>query len=559
MIPTQKNMPTHSPSFNRWAIGPRAEVSEYLPIIQKRRPTVTLSLPSERSERGGEPERGPASSSTPHHIPPASLSRRGVSLLEVLIAIFVLTFGLLSVAMIIPAGRALMVDASKNDRGTACGRAAINDVQVRRWYDSSRWVHKWLNATGTSTIKAARVPAFGGGTGLLYGETYLLDPYFFAYRLGATDPNAAEESVRHFPYSIHPYLEFGLANRVWPDRARARRVTFAQPGWSMTAPPINPLQEPFAQQLTTWADELVFSLEAEDVRPRQTFTWTDGQGWSAPVMPADEATLTATDYALRSADLGRFTWAVMITPVVPYKGPDDDDGTYQDTWDHDVDSNVTTPGVPLVDPTLIACYEISVIVFYNRSLDCPTAGGANDQLETLTDLNIVRERSCYARLDGGGVGGGDVLLFVTDGDNARPAGYLEDIRRGDWIMLKALDRSRGVITRNIGDTNQLVTRPTVCKWYRVIAVDDIQSGLQINNPASEPIDGSALLDGRGRYVSLVGPDWQIDTTSDVDDKDASGTYRASISRFNPVADIAEAAIVRDVVGVYTTIIDVNSL
>jgi hypothetical protein len=44
--------------------------------------------------------------------------------------------------------------------------------------------------------------------------------------------------------------------------------------------------------------------------------------------------------------------------------------------------------------------------------------------------------------------------------------------------------------------------------------------------------------GFGRFVTLAGPDWQVRTTP---------------------ADIAEAAIIDDVVGVYTTLVDVNSL
>ena len=75
--------------------------------------------------------------------PGLSSLRRGVSLLEVLIAVFILTFGLLSVAMVIPAGRALMVEASKSDRSAACGRAALNDIQVREWHKPSKYRQKW--------------------------------------------------------------------------------------------------------------------------------------------------------------------------------------------------------------------------------------------------------------------------------------------------------------------------------------------------------------------------------------------------------------------------------
>lgn len=514
MIATLRNTPVVPASLSRTPIAPRAESLEYLPAIAQRRLWLEASHPN----------------------PPAS-SRRGVSLLEVLIAVFVLTFGLMSVAMVIPAGRALMVDAAKSDRGTACGRAALNDVQVRRWYDSTRWVMKWESSVSTSRFIPARRPGDAGGEGLIYGETYFLDPFFYAY-----SPNNTRESIRHFPYSGYPWREFvgGSDPRQWPDRALARRITFARPGDSMSASTIYPLPSPLAERLTTWADELVFSLESDNGRPRQSFTCTDGQSWSYPILPADRATLASSDYPLRPTDLGRFKWSVMITPIVPA-------GTYHGTWTH----GGGPPPIPLVDPTQIAQYEISIVVFYNRNLYCPTA---DPEIRTSPDMDVVHERSVYARLDGGGIGGGDVLLFVPDGDTARPPGYL-NVKKNDWIMLKGLD-----LSRSLGDgTTMAEVIPAVCRWYRVVSVDSIQRGIAINNPASQPIDGTVTIQGRGRYVTLAGPDWQIDTTNDVNDKDASGTYDPDISRFSPLTDIAEAALVDDVIGVYTTIVDVNSL
>ncbi len=467
--------------------------------------------------------------------PPAS-PRRGISLLEVLVAVFVLTLGLMGIAMVIPAGQVLMADAARADRATACGRAALNDVQVRRWHNPGLWWQKWWPSTGVTATR----PALVNG-GLLYGETYFLDPRFFVY-----GSNTSKDSIRNFPYSAHPEREFALygsAPRFWPNRARARRV-----GFSIT--------EPLADRLTTWADELIFSLGEDGGRPRQMYTWLDvasptnpSEDSAFPVLPSDEFDITGK-LPQHSSDQGRLTWSVMITPIVPlayrYYDLDGDPLTPKEPridwdliglWDHD--GGAGTLPVPLVPPARITRYEISIVVFYKRDFYCPEGSSdpTTDELRLNPDLEVVRERSVYAQLFGGGIGGGDVLLFVPDGDASRPPGYL-DVKKDDWIMLKGLDRAGYV-----GPPNRacIPTCPTVCKWYRVVGVDDLETGMPFPNPE----DTSNPLTGRQRYVTLAGPDWEVDTTAP--------------AGFSGATDIAEAALIDDVVGVYTTILDTNEL
>ena len=488
-------------------------------------------------------------------MPATFRARRGLSLLEVLVSVFVLTLGLMGIAMVIPAGNALMNEALKSDRSAACGRAALNDIQVRRWYQPGLWKQKWggigvfrsaivnsgeYSNTGTNDylIYDVNTPPNRNDnlTGLIYGEVFFLDPFFTLY-----GNNDLTDTVRHFPYTGYPDREFTVGTgpyvRQWPERALARRVGF-------------PIHEALAERITTWADELVFSLESDNARPRQSFTWTDGKDWPFPVLRSDEATMGTGDYPLVASGNNQYTWSAMISPVMP--STELRYTTNDATWDHDNDGNMTTPGIPLVNPATVTQYEISIVVFQNRTLPCIATPA---EIYDATDAEAIRERSVYAKIVGGGVSGGDVLLFVpgtgvgtTNVPTNPPAGYLE-VRKDQWIMLKAVDRSRPVRTYNNSGV-WVETPPTVCKWYRVVSVDDeFTIDASFTPPFLDPsnLTGPALT-GRGRYVTLAGPDWQVDTTDD-------GSY----PRFNPATDIAEAALIEDVVGVVSTTVDIREL
>jgi prepilin-type N-terminal cleavage/methylation domain-containing protein len=73
--------------------------------------------------------------------------RRGLTLLEVLVSMGVLSLGLLGVAALIPIGKMAMTETNKADRTGMCGRAALRDIKVRRMLDQNLWA-----ATPTRTV-----------------------------------------------------------------------------------------------------------------------------------------------------------------------------------------------------------------------------------------------------------------------------------------------------------------------------------------------------------------------------------------------------------------------
>ncbi|NQT41016.1 MAG: prepilin-type N-terminal cleavage/methylation domain-containing protein, partial [Planctomycetes bacterium] len=73
-------------------------------------------------------------------IPHRRRGRQGMSLLEVLISIFVLSFGLMGVAALLPLGTFQVVEAGKADQAASCARAAFREVKARRMLDPDQWV-----------------------------------------------------------------------------------------------------------------------------------------------------------------------------------------------------------------------------------------------------------------------------------------------------------------------------------------------------------------------------------------------------------------------------------
>ncbi len=84
-------------------------------------------------------------------------TRAGISLMEVLISIFVVSIGLLGIAALIPVANYSLVETSKSDRTAACGQAAMRDVRVRALADPQIW-------------------SLGNTTPFNNAETYVLDP-----------------------------------------------------------------------------------------------------------------------------------------------------------------------------------------------------------------------------------------------------------------------------------------------------------------------------------------------------------------------------------------------
>jgi hypothetical protein len=142
---------------------------------------------------------------------------RGILLIEVLIAIFVLLFGLLAVATLVIVGGMALSEVERMDRTAACGRAALHDIKIRGLLD---WTKLWDTTTSAALSSTPTSP-------------FVIDP------LGLTNGTAASTSIAGAGivprYNLQTYSSSGI-----------------------------PLTSTTAEQIFRSQDDLVFVLPEDD-------------------------------------------------------------------------------------------------------------------------------------------------------------------------------------------------------------------------------------------------------------------------------------------------------
>jgi prepilin-type N-terminal cleavage/methylation domain-containing protein len=187
--------------------------------------------------------------------------RRGMTLLEVLISMFVLSVGLLGVAALIPVGRFSILEAGKADRSGACGQAALSEIKVRRMLDPYPWpgwpdVSQWVLADGSDAV--ARVFTSG---------SFAIDPLGVARKMPTP----------------------GTMGAVIP------RISLRQ---LPTGPPIAMTYDQ-AERIFMWHDDLQFSLP-ENMKP-------------APPGESDRPRVADSSGVAQAA--GNYSWLLTVTPA----------------------------------------------------------------------------------------------------------------------------------------------------------------------------------------------------------------------------------------------------
>ena len=422
--------------------------------------------------------------------------RTGLSLLEVLISVFVLMVGLLGLVSVLPLANRAVEQTAQADRAHACGSYGLREVRTREVLTPAGFQPLGSPVAWVDRMLTSVVNPFTGQFNAAY--SYCVDPWLLTQKAPqvVNDPNA--DCIDSFPFEPAGYNSANPDPTWYVPQLTMRRVTVGL--FPPMANPPNPAEEYTRQRtmwmrLFTWGDDLVFGDAEEDaVRPRPLFSWADSSQPQVAAFPPPAGHVAPSDRILRGEVHGNFTWLFTVTPEVA-RDP---------TWEWSVQM-----------PRRLA-YSVSVVVFHKREPITPDEYDGVPSAES-PPPDTPPERTVMGTLLGDGWGGGDLLLRVP----SVRAGYLERIRRNEWLMLCGQDPLWG---------------RAVFRWYRIISAGDIE----------------VLPDGTvQRFVSVAGPDWNSDPSTGWCYRDPiTGAY-ADINGDGAARDV-QVALFTGVVGVYTT-------
>jgi hypothetical protein len=431
---------------------------------------------------------------TTDHGPRTGFVRLGISLTEVLIAMGILTVGLLGVASVFPVGGWYMQRAEIADRGSAIAQSVMSDVIARGMMNPSSWFvmvptpaagpsgtlspnYTFNNVDGKYTGTGVRLGTFTRPfaealtAGLKinsdpttspailskqFGSAFVIDPMFAAAAASttATPNNAPAYAFPATAFSLGPwpggtYYTNGSwdpwrastkQEKVWP----IRRVTFEQStGW--------PYDKALAESVARVGDDLVTDLPARDDRPAS-------QKWDVDSTSGAPLTRQWT---------GDYSWIATVTPT----------------------TNAARNG--MVHNPEGFDYDVSVVVFYKRALPSAVPLTPTDMMDAAS-----HERMVSAKIISTGTSGGQVLLSdmkdVTD-TNAKNVSPFDQLKIGQWIMLCG------------PHPNSSASEPRfVLNWYQVLSVEGANTRLNIygtDTPAP------AATDPDRRLITVRGTQW----------------------------------------------------
>lgn len=382
--------------------------------------------------------------------------RRGISLTEVLIAMFIMLIGLLGLAALVPVGSSYLGTANTYDRSSALGRAAFRDLQVRDYLDESKWltsdgrqlyqgVSPWVESRTGEQIKSP----------VSRGMSFCIDPLFVAFN----PSGGARVGAFPAPLDNDPPIDDGMGNTI--PQPRMFRGTLAarpaQPGdASFPFPP--PMPYALADRIFRSRDDVTFGIP-------------DGTPDARPIASADQQTGARLS-------TGDYSWLFTITPK-----------RERSQLRQGVDFHMTASGPVPVAPAEPHEFVITAVTFRKRLLDIPAQAVAGRVGIPPT------ERMVYCDLVNGDAST-DVRLRLptTAGKNDNPnSPKLSDfppVSAGDWLMLCAWV---GIPPGDI-PVDHL---PPTFRWYRVSAASQLE-------PLIDSMSG--LATDWVQNVSLDGPD-----------------------------------------------------
>ena len=319
-------------------------------------------------------------------------ARRGITLLEVLIAIFVLAIGLLSVAALLPVAAFQAQRATINTRAADLGRQIARDFKSHGFNRPDYWFYSnGPLATFIDPLQPPNLP-FADSTATKNGTRNLqpvaLDPIICwslvpprgSYPIGSVPPFAAAPS--------------GQAGLTMP-----RLFMFPESALTTLSGVWDPVAQTAAAEVEDYAsfDDTIFNIPANDSSAPPT-----GLFGKDP----------STGMYMKRSYAQQYSWMATMVP----------------TW---FSPAVATPVSGYNDPNYAFnrnLMQLSVVVFNQRNLVFPPAG----TVQPAGQPPIWPERSAQVQFTGGGYGSGDVVISSTS-DAAGQANVT--LKPGEWLML----------------------------------------------------------------------------------------------------------------------------
>lgn len=240
--------------------------------------------------------------------------RAAFSLLEVLIAMFILTVGMLGIAAVVVIGNASALRAMVADRVANVGRNGLAEVRTREMLNATRWVN--INGSPVVANRDQPLPA---------GEAFCIDPLYISAVI-AQNGGVPSADLGRFPYDSTVLSMRRVSLNIAANPTQPQLVLGNRKLW---------------ERVFVAEDDLVFDAAALS-RPRLLFRTDTGATLPVPALPGD----TGGGNPLYPDYQGMYSWMVTVVPLVPRA------------------------------PASTQKYQVSVVVFRNRNLlwrDDPTA------------------------------------------------------------------------------------------------------------------------------------------------------------------------------------------
>jgi len=381
----QRRLRAHLSS--RGSLGPPAAEGIYSAQptrVAMRTRLETRFLGRPRNDRNSLP-------TAPCPLPPAHIPH-GITLLEVLISMFVLLFGLMGVAAIFPVGSHYVVEGEKWDQGSRLAQNAFEEIKARGMLRPEVWLYPDPNAPDPRFIDPSTnrftypFPRDGGDRGP--GLSFVIDP------LGAANELSNVGDI--FPNGKLAVLEQGVNTpEEWNDdfnRLNPGVSVMSNPG---TRWPVRRMTLPDANGFATTAtaetifrlpDDLAIDVPEDDDRPGVQMWSVDNNG-----------NLLARQYQ------GNYSWLATVVPK---------------------SQQALRGGLQPAENVRDAYYEVSVVVFYKRDV-VPTA-----ESERLIEAQFLNQREL-------------VIFARTSNANQVVDAAVDEFKAGNWLAVMGVNQTNG--------------------------------------------------------------------------------------------------------------------